>query len=590
MWSTVGEHMACSETREEPDEQILVMEKTRAETPDSGGGYFTLSESDSGSTLGKESPSNCRPVITPHHKQSKQSHNLQDGKIRLNLTTKSESNDNNNCSKINQEVSKATLPPRPSRTSTDIAPTVPKKMASKSPSKRDGVYIQRDVVIPSHKPLKKIPPLQIQSPSLIKTFQKASSTEDISNQLTSRRHSQGNAAMSKRVPINQAVMKKSNSFSSTKNSPMNEKKFPKFSKVVPNPRDIRNVKQNENKKNSDIKEHEPKNNVVLRQPKTKEIIPNTIANESLASRAKKSSESRIKQLYKSVYSPSKPKEVKSTAGLQRNNSLGSEPRSISGIKKKSSPISDQPVHSLIKIYDKNMKIKKSIKKESMVVISNAPNNNENTQEQCNKWKPRRTVKENTELKNNSIDEFLRSVKRTKQKYQEMLNKEAEKSSESSLEVKTEPTESDLQTGCFTDVSFSGYFANKRSPEIKERNLLNNNIIPNTEMKKHDGARPNISRVESFRRKHPLMDKTSSKSTENSKLFDKNITPTPSPRINKRLRREQILQEHKQMGKEVLAMAKASTYSENHILNNGCYKVNKKNFVTLYIYLYFRRWR
>ena len=186
---------------------------------------------------------------------------------------------------------------------------------------------------------------------------------------------------------------------------------------------------------------------------------------------------------------------------------------------------------------------------------------------------------NTELKNNSIDEFLRSVKRTKQKYQEMLNKEAEKSSESSLEVKTEPTESDLQTGCFTDVSFSGYFANKRSPEIKERNLIDNDIIPNTEMKKHDGARQNISRVESFRRKN-----FSSKSTENSKMFDKNITPTPSPRINKRLRREQILQEHKQMGKEVLAMAKASTYSENHILNNGCYKVNNF-FPSLYSYPY-----
>ena len=56
----------------------------------------------------------------------------------------------------------------------------------------------------------------------------------------------------------------------------------------------------------------------------------------------------------------------------------------------------------------------------------------------------------------------------------------------------------------------------------------------------------------------LSNKQKSNKTENNKLFDTNITPTPSPRINKRLRREQFLQEHKEMGKSVLAMAKAST--------------------------------
>ena len=35
-------------------------DRTRADTPDSGGGgYFTLSESDSGSNLGTESPHHC---------------------------------------------------------------------------------------------------------------------------------------------------------------------------------------------------------------------------------------------------------------------------------------------------------------------------------------------------------------------------------------------------------------------------------------------------------------------------------------------------------------------------------------------------
>ena len=51
---------------------------------------------------------------------------------------------------------------------------------------------------------------------------------------------------------------------------------------------------------------------------------------------------------------------------------------------------------------------------------------------------------------------------------------------------------------------------------------------------------------------------------NSKLFDSNITPTPSPRIKKRIRREQFLQEHKEMGKLVLKMAK-STVSNQEIV-------------------------
>ena len=39
--------------------------------------------------------------------------------------------------------------------------------------------------------------------------------------------------------------------------------------------------------------------------------------------------------------------------------------------------------------------------------------------------------------------------------------------------------------------------------------------------------------------------------QNIKLFDSNITPTPSPRIKKRIRREQFLEEHKEIGKLVL---------------------------------------
>ena len=58
-----------------------------------------------------------------------------------------------------------------------------------------------------------------------------------------------------------------------------------------------------------------------------------------------------------------------------------------------------------------------------------------------------------------------------------------------------------------------------------------------------------------------------KNFENKKIFETDTTPTPSPRIKKRLRREQFLQEHKQMGKEVLALAKTSTNKDLSIGND-----------------------
>ena len=59
-----------------------------------------------------------------------------------------------------------------------------------------------------------------------------------------------------------------------------------------------------------------------------------------------------------------------------------------------------------------------------------------------------------------------------------------------------------------------------------------------------------------------------KNLANKKIFETDTTPTPSPRIKKRLRREQFLQEHKQMGKEVLALTKTSTNKScnNHVLH------------------------
>ena len=44
-------------------------------------------------------------------------------------------------------------------------------------------------------------------------------------------------------------------------------------------------------------------------------------------------------------------------------------------------------------------------------------------------------------------------------------------------------------------------------------------------------------------------------TQNSASSENNMMPTPSPRLKKKQRREQFLQEHKQFGKNVLAIAK-----------------------------------
>ena len=187
MCSVSGEQDGCLERGaeyEESNEQIFVeesKEKRRADTPDSGGGYFTLSESDTGSTLGKESPHSYRAVITAHHSDNSKDI-CKNGKIKIDQTNKPESKDNVRHAKNNPKQSRTILPPRPPRTSTELPPTVPKRIPTYGHHKRDGVYHHRDVVIPSQKPLKKMPPLQIQSPSLMKSFQKASSTEDISNQ------------------------------------------------------------------------------------------------------------------------------------------------------------------------------------------------------------------------------------------------------------------------------------------------------------------------------------------------------------------------------------------------------------------------
>ena len=177
---------------------------------------------------------------------------------------------------------------------------------------------------------------------------------------------------------------------------------------------------------------------------------------------------------------------------------------------------------------------------------------------------------------NSIDEFLKSVKRTKLKYQEMLNNNDEKGSDNSLEVKTNPTDSDLQTGCFTDVSYSGYFATKMSPETMSRNISlseSSDIVVSTnddneKKQKYVESKAGTTMIEdTIANEEYQSDKQLYQDVEHKKKIDTYITPTPSPRIKKRLRREQFLQEHKQMGKEVLALAKTCTTQDMLICND-----------------------
>ena len=156
----------------------------------------------------------------------------------------------------------------------------------------------------------------------------------------------------------------------------------------------------------------------------------------------------------------------------------------------------------------------------------------------------------------------------------MLNNNDEKGSDTSLEVKTDPTDSDLQTGCFTDVSYSGYFAVKKSPETMSRNMSMSEGSSATGEKDPKQIHTNVEfkkgtymMEETILQKESQEDNEIFKNLENKKIFETDTTPTPSPRIKKRLRREQFLQEHKQMGKEVLALAKTCTTQDMLICND-----------------------
>ena len=62
-------------------------DNVRADTPDSGGGYFTLSDSDKGSTLGKESPNPSIKRCNDIYKISKNYSDSQDNTKKRRIKT-----------------------------------------------------------------------------------------------------------------------------------------------------------------------------------------------------------------------------------------------------------------------------------------------------------------------------------------------------------------------------------------------------------------------------------------------------------------------------------------------------------------------
>ena len=168
---------------------------------------------------------------------------------------------------------------------------------------------------------------------------------------------------------------------------------------------------------------------------------------------------------------------------------------------------------------------------------------------------------------NSVDEFLASASKAQSKYQQMLvtppssphpQSSTDFASHSPPVVQTSPTDTELQSGCFTDVSFAGSFAGCHSPveDEKRRGGKKDNEDGHGT---NSGTFTEISYAGSFA-------STGSKSSSSScspvqseepppPVPERGVVPIPpSPRISKRQRREQLLQEHKTLGREIVLTA------------------------------------
>ena len=142
----------------------------------------------------------------------------------------------------------------------------------------------------------------------------------------------------------------------------------------------------------------------------------------------------------------------------------------------------------------------------------------------------------------AVQEFLAQANKARSKYQQMLvtpptspTPPSHSSSELPAPSPEEPA------GCFTDVSFAGSFASWQSPTEEERSRGGS--------KEESGTFTEISYAGSF------ASKSSSSSCSPVQTEEPAPAPVqPSPRLRRRQRREQLLQEHKTLGREIVLTA------------------------------------
>ena len=647
--------------------QQPVSDKTgsaRADTPDSGqGGYFTQSETESGAS-GSQSP-----VDTTHHNISRDNR-PQEQRQTDNRKTKSQllgsyqdvsgragSQDrggrltgrpltNTQTNKVNNN--KAKLPPRPARTSSSLPPPVPKKLRDTRVDSRPRPVslARRTVPPPERRPVTgRTLPLQIQSPSIVQALRAANSIRENKSSQAPGQNVNNPSVVPKRTPN----VSPSKSARHVEKPGMNghEKTADKLSsKLVQHQReDHRSKGPIKPSKNTKITSNGTVSSRVLKDPSGDTKAKTTkIATESLASRAKRQTEDKMKLLYSSLRSPKQERKLNFS---DRRKKLQREEMMVTSNSGGESDFPKQPVQSLIKMYDKskvksvqgnknrelkstncnlsskpNLPVKtisatKSNPKSGNVVKSNKADETRCSQGQSLKNKPgsgwgngassdqsrQHLTKSNketrlTSAKTNSIDEFLQSAKRTRQKYQSMLTGEGNpgKNTEQApdnLGVKTDPSESDLQTGCFTDVTYAGYFA--RQPFENHQRLNDISICGNTsnleedqnKLCKQPGPGPVDQEAKTDGEEHLVG--TRAGITQHSEFHETHMMPTPSPRLKKKQRREQFLQEHKQFGKNVLAIAKTNLEQDpvDHVLKDPFDKTKVLKYVRVcLIYLQF----
>ena len=617
----------------------------RADSPDSGqGGYFTQSETESGAS-GSQSP-----VETSHHiyKIARDTRHQPDnrktksqllgshpdvrsqdrGGVRSTGRPLTTNTQNNN--KVSNN--KAKLPPRPPRPSGSLPPPVPKKLRDTRRGPVSSVSVSRRTVPPPERRQTsgRTLPLQIQSPSIVQALRAANTIrENRSSSLGARQSVGNNPGL---VPRRTPNVSPSKSVRNVEKSGLSghEKTADKSSSRL-----AQNHREEDHRSKNPIKPSKTSKSTsngsvstrVLKDQSSDTIKskPAKIANESLASRAKRQTEDKMKLLYSSLRSPKQERKMNFS---DRRKKLQREEILVTSSNSGESEFPKQPVQSLIKMYDKskvksvqlnkqkelkssnyNLSSKPNIPAKTIAATKSNPNVNVVKSNKAVAGETRQTLKNKSgsglgsgassdpsrhhltnlnketkpsSAKTNSIDEFLLSAKRTRQKYQNMLaGEEPAGKQNDNLGVKADPTESDLQTGCFTDVSYAGYFA--RQPSEHHQRLNDISICGNTsdleedqnKLCKQRGSVDQEAIITDAGEAH--LAGAGAEITQKSASSENKAMPTPSPRLKKKQRREQFLQEHKQFGKNMLAIAKTNLEQdpgEDHVVDKS--KVHRFN--------------